>query len=60
MGAELTVLHFHTAVEDVERTVVVGDDEHTGSAFVSDPAEQLHDLATAVAVECGGGFVCKD
>ena len=55
-----TVFDIHNAIEDVERAVVVGDDEDAGVALVGDFGEKLHDLATALAVESGGGFVGED
>ncbi len=55
-----TVFDIHDAIEDIERAVVVGDDEDTGVAFVGDFGEELHHLPAALTVERGGGFVGQD
>ena len=55
--AQFAVLHLAGAVEHVEGTVVVGDHDDGRAPFVGDLAEEFHDLASAMAVECGGGFV---
>ena len=55
-----TVFDIHDAVEDIERAVVVGDDEDAGVALVSDFGEEFHDLPTSLAVEGGGWLVGED
>jgi hypothetical protein len=57
---DAAVFDIHDPVEDIERAVVVGDDEDAGVALVGDFGEEFHHLPTALAVECGGGFVGKD
>jgi hypothetical protein len=57
VSVQPTVLHFEGAVEDVERAVVVGEDQHAGAPLVGDLAEELHHLPAAVAVEGRGRFI---
>ncbi len=40
--------------------MVVGDDDDGGAAVAGDLAEEFHDLAAALAVEGGGGFVGEE
>jgi hypothetical protein len=57
---EATVFHFEDAVEDIERAVIVRDDDDAGVLLAGDFGEEFHDLAAALAVESGGGFVGED
>ena len=50
-----TIFHFERPVENVQRSMIVGDDDHAGVLFVGDLAEKLHHLSPANAVEGGGG-----
>jgi hypothetical protein len=51
------VLHFESTVEDIQRPVIMCDNNHTGVAFVGCSTEQFHHLPATMAVECGSWFV---
>jgi len=56
-GAQHAVFHFENSIEDVQCPVVVRHDDDPGLLLVCDHAEQLHHLASPMAVEGGGGLV---
>ncbi len=55
-----SILPIEDAVEDIERTGVVGDNEDAGLPFGGDFGKKFHHLTTEGAVEGSGGFVCED
>lgn len=58
--ANHTVFDIQNTVEDVERAVVVRDDDDTGAALVGDLCKEFHDLPAKPAVERGSGFIGED
>ena len=58
--ANHTVFDIQNTVEDVERAVIVRDDDDTGAALVGDLCKEFHDLPATLAVERGGGFIGED
>ena len=47
-------------IEHVQRAVVVCHHHHGGTAFMGDLAEQLHDLAASLAVQCRRRLICQN
>ena len=58
--ANHTVFDIQNTVEDVERAVIVRDDDDAGAALVGDLCKEFHDLPAKPAVERGGGFIGED
>ena len=54
------IFDVQNAIEDIERAVIMGDDDHPRVVFVGDAGEEFHDLAAPFAVERGSGLVGKD
>lgn len=56
-AGDATVLHFGEAIGIGIGAGIVGDDDDASAWGPGGGGEEIHDLVTGFAVECGGGFV---
>lgn len=57
---ELPILHLQDSVKDVQRALIVCDDNYARALLVGHFAEQFHNLPATVAVQRRGGLICQN
>jgi hypothetical protein len=56
----MAIFHLECAIKNVQRPLVMRDDDDASPLFVRHFAEQLHHLPAPLAVERGGGFIGQE